>query len=353
VQQRLGLYALAFIGPLVAALLFTPIAAKLAVRFGFLDLPSEKKHHSQSTPYLGGVAVAGAVAIVGIVAGTQSRQLTVIVIGAAVLGLCGLVDDWKGIGPLVKLTAEAACGLGLWMVGIRAGLFGIYGLDLAVTVFWVVMVTNAMNLVDNMDGLSSGIGVLASGAFFIIAAGRGDYLVASLALAMAGANLGFLRYNFPPASIFLGDAGTLMIGFMLAAVGLQLDLVGNTGYVRAAIPILILSVPLFDMALVVLSRTLDGKPFYVGGTDHSSHRLDRMGFSARRVAMAHYGAEIACCGLAIWLLHAPRSLVLPTVVGVGIGAFILLLMLTSAERRRLSGGRPVDANEAVSAERPL
>lgn len=306
-ERQLGLYALAFLVPLVATLLLTPLPAALAMRLGMLDLPSAQKHHSQSTPYLGGLAVAGGLATVGVVVASASGQLLTILLGAAVLGALGLADDKAGVGPIVKVIVEVGCGLALWMAGIRAGLFGIYGLDLVLTVLWVVTVTNAVNMIDNMDGLSSGIAGLASLAFFLIAAGRGDYLVASLALALAGANLGFLRHNFPPASIFLGDAGTLMIGFLLAAVGLKLDLVGSTGYVRAAIPFLILAVPLFDMALVVVGRSLDARPFYVGGTDHSSHRLARMGLSGWKVAMANYGVQIACCGLAIGLGRPRRG----------------------------------------------
>ena len=199
--------------------------------------------------------MAGGLATVGVVAATASLQLLTILLGAAVLGAVGLADDRGGVRPVVKIAVEVGCALALWSVGIRAGLFGVYALDLALTVVWVLAVTNAINMIDNMDGLSSGLAALASLTFFVIAAGRGDYLVASFAVALAGASLGFLRYNFPPASIFLGDAGTLMIGFLLAAVSLHLDLVGNTGLVRAAIPILALAVPLFDMALVVVGRS--------------------------------------------------------------------------------------------------
>ena len=336
-MSHLPLYVLAFVVPLVATLVLTPFAATLAMRVGMVDRPSAHKHHAESTPYLGGLAVAGGLATVGVVAASTSGRLLTILVAAAVLGGLGLVDDRNGVGPLVKIVVEVGCGLALWAVGIRAGLFGIYGLDLALTLVWVVAVTNALNMIDNMDGLSSGLAALASLAFFLIAAGVGDYLVASLAVAIAGATLGFLRYNFPPASIFLGDAGSLMIGFLLAAVSLQLDLVGEAGLVHAAIPVLILAVPLFDMALVIVGRTLDSRPVYVGGTDHSSHRLARMGFSGRKVALTNYGVQIACCSLAIGLVHAPRPMVMPTVVALGGAACALLFALNSSEQRRMSG----------------
>ncbi len=336
-MRHLPLYALAFLVPLTATLVLTPFAAKLAMRVGMVDRPSASKHHSETTPYLGGLAVAGGLATVGVVAASTSGRLLTVLLAAAVLGGLGLIDDRGGVGPVVKIIVEVGCALALWAVGIRAGLFGLYGLDLMLTVVWVVAVTNAVNMIDNMDGLSSGLAALASLTFFLISAGNGDYLVASLAVALAGATLGFLRYNFPPASIFLGDAGTLMIGFLLAAVSLQLDLVGETGLVHAAVPVLILAVPLFDMVLVVVGRALDSRPIYVGGTDHSSHRLARMGFSGRKVALTNYAVQIVCCCLAIGLVHVPRPMVMPTVVALGGAACVLLVALNSSERRRAGG----------------
>jgi UDP-GlcNAc:undecaprenyl-phosphate GlcNAc-1-phosphate transferase len=336
-MKHLPLYSLAFLVPLIATLVLTPQAAKLAMRLGLVDRPSPHKHHSESTPYLGGLAVAGGLATVGIVSASTSGRLLTVLLAAALLGGLGLLDDRDGVGPLVKIIVEVGCGLALWAVGIRAGLFGIYGLDLALTLGWVVAVTNAVNMIDNMDGLSSGLAALASLTFFLIAAGVGDYLVASLAVALAGATLGFLRYNFPPASIFLGDAGTLMIGFLLAAVSLQIDLVGESGWVHAAVPVLVLAVPLFDMALVVVGRALDSRPIYVGGTDHSSHRLARMGFSGRKVALTNYAVQIACCSVAIGLVHAPRPMVMPTVVALGGAACALILALNSSGERRMGG----------------
>jgi UDP-GlcNAc:undecaprenyl-phosphate GlcNAc-1-phosphate transferase len=341
-HQRLVLYAVAFFAPLAVTMVLTPLAARLATRLGMLDHPSGHKSHRRPTPYLGGLALAGGLVLVGGFAASASGQLLTILLGGVALGLWGLADDWMTIGPLVKILVEVAGGLALWLAGIRAGLFGIYGLDLALTVFWVVAVTNAINMVDNMDGLSSGIAAIAALAFFVITAGHGNYLVASLALALAGGSLGFLRHNFPPASIFLGDAGALMVGFVLAAVGLKLDLVGESGFVRAAIPVIILGVPLFDMALVIVGRLRAARPVYVGGTDHSSHRLARMGLSARAIALVNYSAQAVCCGVAVWLLHAPRDLVLPVVFVFGVVALLLLVALVSVE----SGARDASIEPA-------
>jgi len=294
-------YAASFVVPLVATLFLAPVAGRLARRWGILDHPSDHKFHREATPYLGGLAVAAGLVLVGAFAAGASGQVLTILLCAIAMSFMGFVDDWRTVGPRVKLAVETGAGVALWTVGVRAGLFGVPALDLLVTVAWVIVVTNAFNIVDNMDGVASGIGAIAAMWFFALAAQRGDYLVGSLALAVAGASLGFLRHNYPPARIFLGDAGSLLIGFLLAALALKLDLVGESGVIRSAVPVLILAVPLFDLVLVVISRTRGGRPIYVGGTDHSAHRMASLGWTHQRVATMLYGAAalFGACAVAI------------------------------------------------------
>ena len=158
-------------------------------------------------------------------------------------------------------------------------------MDLPVTVLWVVAVTNAVNIIDNMDGLAVTVTTASTLGIATIAAINGDYLVASFALAVAGASLGFLRYNFPPASIFLGDAGSMLLGFFVAALTLKLDLPVGAAAPRVLSTILLAGVPLFDLTLVMVARTREGRRVHVGGTDHLSHRLATAGASKR----AHRG----------------------------------------------------------------
>jgi UDP-GlcNAc:undecaprenyl-phosphate GlcNAc-1-phosphate transferase len=322
-------YTLAFLVPLVATSLLTPVAARLAHRLGILDHPSRGKFHRAPTPYLGGAALAGGLLLVASLTAGVSAQILAILLGGLVLGVWGLLDDWVTVRPSVKLAVEASAGIALWLVGIRAGLFGVEALDLALTVLWVIAVTNAVNLVDNMDGLASGVSAVAAGAFFVVAAWLGEFLVASFALAVAGASVGFLLpHNLPPAKIFLGDAGTLMLGFLLAAVGLKLELVGENGLVRSAVPALILGVPLFDMTLVLVDRLRRRRPVFRGATDHSSHRLASLGLSDREVAAVVVGAEFACCGTALLLLRLPfESAVSLAVTAAVVGITALLLLL--------------------------
>jgi UDP-GlcNAc:undecaprenyl-phosphate GlcNAc-1-phosphate transferase len=337
------LYAISFTGALVVALALTPLAAKLALRFGVLDRPAPSKTHLEATPYLGGLAMAMAVIIVGGVTAGVSGEFLTILVGAVGLGILGLLDDQRLVGPWIKLLVEVSAGVALWLVGVRAGLFDVAALDLALTVVWVVGITNAINLLDNMDGLASGVTAISAVTFFIISAQAGHFLVGSLALAVAGSALGFLVHNFPPAKIFLGDSGTLLFGFLLAALGLKLDLVGENGFVRSAIPILALGVPVFDMLVVVIARIRDGRPIYVGGLDHTSHRLAGRGLSARSVALLHYAVQIALSTLAIALLFVIWGAALWIVIATGVAALTgLWAVLRIPDGRTPSDSRKID-----------
>jgi UDP-GlcNAc:undecaprenyl-phosphate GlcNAc-1-phosphate transferase len=304
-----------------------------------VDHPKPGRFHSDPTPYLGGLAVAAGLIGVGVVASGAEGQLLTILLCGAVLGAMGLLDDWRSVHPLVRVVVESGCGVALWVAGIRAGFFGVPALDLLLTVAFIVLITNAVNLIDNMDGLSSGVVAISAFTFFAIAASRGDYLVASFALVVAGASLGFLRHNFPPASVFLGDTGSLMLGFFLASLALQLDLEGPGGPARALVVLLILGVPLFDTLLVVTARFQGGRKVYLGATDHSSHRMSSHGYSPRKIAVVTYAAQTALCGIALALTNASLPVI---VVSLGaltvIATLLLLVMLRMPHPERESAG---------------
>ena len=320
-------YALSFGAPMAAAALLTPLAARLALRLGIMDHPKEGRFHERSTPYLGGLAVAaGLVLTAWLSAGAEGELLTILLAGLALAGL-GFVDDHRTVRPGTKFIVEAGAALALWTVGVRAGLFGVEMLDALLTIFWVVAITNAVNMLDNMDGLAAGVATVSAATFALIAASVGDFLVASFALAIAGALVGFLFHNFPPARIFLGDGGTLMLGFLLAALGLKLDLVGQGGLIRSAIPVLVLGVFIFDMALVTLARRVGGRPLFRGGTDHSSHRLVTWGAPPSWVAGAAYCIQMGLSALAISLTGAASEFALGLVLAVGMGAVAALVMV--------------------------
>ncbi len=329
-------YALAFLLPLAGTLALTPVAARVARALGAMDSPAPNKIHPHATPYLGGLAVAGGLMLVAALTAGASGELVTILAGGLALFVLGLIDDWRTVSPATKILVEVGAAVALWLVGVRGGLFGSV-LDLPLTVLWVVAVTNAFNLLDNMDGLLSGVAAVAALTFFVIAASRGDYLVAALSLAVAGAALGFLGHNFPPARIFMGDAGSLLLGFLLASIGLKLDLVGPTGLARIAIPALVCGVPLFDTALVVVARIREGRPPHVGGTDHSSHRLSARGLNGRGIALLTYSMQAVLSGIALWLVGASDGSVLiavPTVAIAVLGMLAALLRAPAPERHR-------------------
>ena len=321
-------YGLAFAVPFLVTLLATPVAARAAVRLGFVDLPGPHKTHVDPTPYLGGAALAAGLGVVGVVAVGGSVQVATILVAAIAIAVLGLVDDARGLQPPVKLGVEAAAAIALYVTGSGGGVFGTAILDLPLTIVWVVVVTNALNLLDNMDGLAPGVAAMSALAFFGISAYEMHFLVGSLAAALAGASLGFLLHNFPPARVFLGDAGSLLVGFLLAAIGLNLDLIGQSGVIRVAVPLLALAVPLFDTTLVVIARFRDRRPVFRGGTDHASHRLAARGLTHVQVALLAIVAQAACSILAFGLyLSSDGTLLAGTIVVAALSAGGLLAML--------------------------
>jgi UDP-GlcNAc:undecaprenyl-phosphate GlcNAc-1-phosphate transferase len=318
-------YTLAFIVPAVATVLLTPVAVRAAHRFDVLDRPGGHKVHGGATPYLGGVAVAAGLLLIGAVAAGANGELLTILAGALVLGAVGLADDVKTLPPAVRLLLEAAFGFSLWLVGVRAGVLDTAVVDLPVTVLWVVAVVNAFNMIDNMDGLAAGVAAASALGIASIAALEGDFLVASFAFAVAGASLGFLRYNLPPAGIFLGDAGSMLLGALIAALTLKLDLEVQPDAARLVAVVLLAAVPLFDLSLVVCARLLGRRPVWMGGTDHASHRLAERGHSSLAVAATFAGSQVACSVLAIWVYRQPTATAVAT--GAIVAAVWMLLLV--------------------------
>lgn len=319
-----------FVSAMAGAAALAPLAIRLARHLGLIDRPASHKFHRHPTPYLGGLAIAGSVLAI-VVAGSFSERVRVetvaIVLGAAAVSAIGLIDDWRTVRPLLRLAVQSLAALGLWMAGIRLGPTDVMVLDLLVTVLAVVTITNAVNLLDNMDGLSTGTVAIVAFFSFVAASWEGQYLVATMAIVLSGACLGFLPYNFSPARIFLGDAGTLFMGFLVAAILIKVDLAGYPLVTRLAVPILILAVPLFDTALVVVSRARGGRPIFRGGTDHSSHRLVALGTSPRQAAIVTYGASILSGSLALALLRVDRPAFTWGVVGASVVGGLLLVWL--------------------------
>ncbi len=322
-------YFLIFLVALILALTMTPAAGRLAVRTGMVDRPAVRKLHQHPVPLLGGLAIY--LALVAAVALFSDRtylaQLAGIFIGATLVSFFGLWDDRSGLPPLVKLAAQLAATGILLLFGVQVQLFEWAPLNYALTVLWVVGITNALNLLDNMDGLSAGVATVASAFFLIQAALSGQYLVGALAAALTGACLGFLVYNFNPARIFMGDSGSLFLGFLLAVVGLKLRF-DNVTTVTWMVPVIVLGIPIFDTTLVTLSRLRRGlNPLTTPGKDHLSHRLVKLGLTHREAVLTIYVAG-AALGIIATLLTRASPLeaytVLAVLVAVGLAALVKL-----------------------------
>jgi UDP-GlcNAc:undecaprenyl-phosphate/decaprenyl-phosphate GlcNAc-1-phosphate transferase len=334
-----GTAALAVVVSFLASLALAVPASRLALRLGLVDRPGPRKRHRAPTPYLGGAAVAGGLVLGAATPAAASGALAVVLVAGLGVAVLGLVDDWMDLAAAPKLVVEIAAAVALWLAGIRAEVTGVAPLDLAVTVGWVVVVTNAVNLLDNMDGLAAGTAAIAALTCGILAHGRGEPLLGTLALATAGAAAGFLCHNFPPARIFLGDAGALLLGFVLAAMALEVPVAPAPAFARAAVPALLVGVPLLDTTLVILDRLRGGRPVHVGGTDHMSHRLAALGLSPRRVAVAVYAAQAGCSALALWVARAPVGAGRVGVV-VAVGGFVLALAAFLVLPRLSASGSP-------------
>ena len=302
-------FFLIFVVALVFSVLGTPLARRLALASGVVDAPSARKVHKEPTPLLGGAAIYGAfICALVLFGGRQEvRQLIGIVLGATLMSAVGVIDDVRGLRPALKLLAQVVAAGILPLTGLGVKLFPIEALNVLITIVWMVGITNALNLLDNMDGLSGGIAAIAAAHFLLLTAMNRppQVLVGALSAALLGACIGFVRYNFNPAQIFMGDTGSLFIGFVLAALGLKLRFLGNTYVVTWMVPVVVLLVPIFDTTLVSVSRLRRGlNPLTTPGKDHVSHRLVALGFSRHEAVLICWLAAGAVGMLATFLTTA-------------------------------------------------
>ena len=292
-----------FLGAFGLSMLLTPAARAFALAAGIVDHPERRKIHQVPVPLLGGAAIV--LSFLGVslavaawapgLLGDEADKLPVILTGALAVSLLGAYDDWKGARVWVKFLFQGAAAGFLVMAGVRAevatnplgGTFELGWLGVPLTIFWIVGVTNAMNLIDGLDGLAVGTGTIASLSLCIVGALAGHPLVAILALILAGASLGFLPFNFYPARIFLGDTGSMFLGFVLAGLGVAGSL-KSTAAMVLILPIVVLGVPVLDTLWAILRRTRRRMNPFSPDRDHIHHRLVRLGLHHRHVVLVLY-----------------------------------------------------------------
>ena len=298
---------LIFLTALIFSILGTPLARRLALQTGVVDAPNARKVHTNPVPLLGGAAIYGAFVIALVAFGDRFyiRELVAIMLGATLVSLFGLIDDRWGMHAYLKLAGQVLAGVVLIVGGAQVRLFAADWLNWAITLFWVVGITNALNLLDNMDGLSAGATTVAAAFFLLLAALSGQSLVGAMAAALVGACIGFLRYNLNPATIFMGDTGSLFLGFLLAAIGIKLRFPLNVPWITWLVPVCVLGLPILDTSLVFFSRLRRGKnPMTTPGKDHISHRLVALGLTRREAVLTCYLVGGVCGMVAVFVSQA-------------------------------------------------
>ena len=329
-----------FFTGLLSAFVLTRSVRDFAVSHGWVAVPTQERHmHSSPLPRLGGVAIFLSFCCCMAIAGIWSmrhpstrnplflRTIATIFVPATIVFLLGVYDDLRGVGPYVKFTVQGIAGALLYAGGLRIVnipvLFGDRVLPwyfgLAMTVIWVIAITNAFNLIDGLDGLAAGSALFSTMVAFVVALLHGQPLVEIMTIALAGAILGFLRYNFNPATIFLGDSGSLLIGFLLSALALHGAEKAPT-IVAVAIPIVSFGLPILETVLSVIRRLISGRPVFTADHEHIHHKLLQHGMTHRQVVILLYGVSAGFAMLSLFLLWPTGSslgLVL-AVLGVGI-----------------------------------
>lgn len=284
----------AFLAVFLIALTLTlgsiPWVRRAALALGLVDVPSQRKAHRTPTLLLGGTAIFFG-AIVGVLlfyGGNPQPTVIGTVLAATVVALTGLIDDYHPLPAWLKLLGQVLGILILAYFGIRVRLPVPDVVNYAITLLWLLGITNAINFLDNMDGLTAGVAAVIAAFILLLALSNGQFLVGALSAGLLGACLGFLRYNFPPAKIFMGDVGSLFLGFLLAAMGIQLRFPDNSNFVTWMVPVFLFGLPIFDMVLVVFSRLRRRISPNTAGKDHTSHRLVKLGFSPRETVLILY-----------------------------------------------------------------
>lgn len=325
------LYLSVFFGATVMSLILVPAVREFARGRAIHDVPGGHKSHTQPVPYLGGVAMVVAFSIAMVLgvllqrntvingrqislsigamplqSDTLLRELIVVIMLALVFSLMGLIDDLRGLSPWLRFVVGLGLASALVLYGVKIASPLPDVADSVISVVWILGITNAFNLLDNIDGLAAGTAAVASGAFFFIAMINDQQNGALFAIGLAGAMLGFLRSNFHPASIYMGDAGSLFIGFLMAYLGLKMR-TSVTEIPQLFAPVVVLGVAVLDTTMVVVSRVRRGVSPFTGGQDHLSHRLRRLGLSVPRAVTTLLIGSVALGILAVGLSESPAG----------------------------------------------
>lgn len=280
----------------LVSLAVTPFAIKLAKKFNIVDIPNQRKVHTTPTPRMGGIAIYAGFVVGALLLGVYTRQMAALLIATTIVMVTGLVDDMKGISPKLKLLGQLVASLvlvkaGFWLEFITnpfsGGIIDLGWWGIPITVIWLTGISNTINLIDGLDGLSSGVSVIAAVATAVVCVSQGEMLAAILAGVLAAAACGFIPWNFHPAKTFMGDCGSLTLGFVLGALALM-GLSKGATVVSVFIPFIILGVPVFDTFFAIIRRLFLKKPIFEADKMHLHHSLLAMGLSHVQTVLTIY-----------------------------------------------------------------
>lgn len=357
-NPSIAFYLILFVLSLVFGLTGTPLVRRLALRVGIVDAPSARKIHASPVPLLGGGAIylAFMIALMALsywVLPFYVLQLAAMVLGGSFMFFVGLLDDKWGLSPKVKLGAQVLAAVWLIATGVKIEALQNEILNWGATLFWILLITNAVNFLDNMDGLSAGVSTIAASFFFLAAYQSGQWLVAAMGAALAGAAAGFIYHNFgivrQGTAIFMGDSGALFMGYMLAAIAIKLRFSSNTYFVTWMVPVLILGLPLFDITLVVISRLRRRLSPLRGGKDHTSHRLVTLGLNKREAVLVIY---MVCGALGVAALIVTGASIVDGYMVGGLVALLAVWSLIRLEHVPLIDTNPKVAGYSKSPQKP-
>ena len=321
---------------MITAICLTPPVIWLAKKLNVVDKPNERKVHQGSMPRMGGVAIYLAFVVGTLALGVYTRQVAALLVGSSVVMFVGWVDDIRGISPKIKLLGQIVASLILVYGGFNvefitnpfsdSGIISLGVLSVPVTILWLTGISNAVNLIDGLDGLSAGVSAIAALTMTVICIVQEQYAVAALAAVLAAAAFGFLRYNFHPARTFMGDCGSLFLGFVLGALAIM-GLSKGATTISIFIPLIIMGIPVFDTFFAIIRRVFLRRPVFEADKDHLHHSLLKRGLSHRQTVLTIYAIStvLGVCAVLLAVLTSAQAMIL----------LILVIVITLAGAEKL------------------
>ena len=313
-----------------AALCLTPLTRQIAMRLGVTAEPNPRNIHKRHVPLMGGAAIyfAFVLSVLLFSPPDHLRELAAIVAGTTLLAWIGYLDDRRHLSPRIRLSVMTLAALLVTFSGVQIRLFNNPLVDIPLSLFWIVALINAVNWIDNMDGLAAGTAAITAGFFLLLALTQGQILVSMLAAAIFGSAVGFLIYNFNPSSTFMGDMGAYTLGFVLAILAIKLEFAAQPLNVSWMVPVFVLALPILDINLALFTRLLERRPIMLAAKDHVSHRIMSLGATQRQTLALLYLFSIVFGLVAVVISQAEveEALAVGGVFMIVLGGLFLLLV---------------------------